>query len=166
MKRKTIKLISLIVIVILVFGIYKCCRNKKINYVALEEGFYTYSDYLNDYLNTNNKLKSYNKYITIDNIIDKINSNSKIKKDLRESDLVTLLINNKNNLSKIEEVRKYAKKELIVIGHNDIGNTCIKYKCEYIKIDEDISPKDAIRDLSFPTTAIAKLDFKDLDFNS
>ena len=78
MKRKTIKIISLVIIVLLVFLIYKC-KDKKINYVALEEGFYTYSDYLNDYLNTNNKIKTYKKYITIDNIIDKINSNSKIK---------------------------------------------------------------------------------------
>ena len=142
MKRKTIKLISLLVIIISVFGIYKWCRNKKINYVALEEGFYTYSDYLNDYLNLNNKIKNYNKYITIDNIIDKINNNPKIKKDLREADLVTLLINNKNNLSKIKEVRKYAKKELIVITNDDIEDICIKYKCKFIKIYENISPKE------------------------
>ena len=142
MKKKIIELISLFIIVILVFLIYGCFRNKKINYVALEEGFYTYSDYINDYLNTNNKIKTYNKYITIDNIIDKINNNSKIKKELRESDLVTLLINDKNNLSKIKEVRKYAKKELIVITNDDIEDICIKYKCKYLKIGGNISPKE------------------------
>ena len=142
MKKRLKKILILLVISILVFGIYKCFRNKKINYVALEEGFYTYSDYLNDYLNINNKIKTYNKYITVDNIIDKINSHSKIKKDLRESNLVTLLINDKDNLAKIKEVRKYAKKELIVITHSEIKDICIKYKCKYLKINNDISPKE------------------------
>lgn len=102
---------------LLIFGIYKINNNNKINYIALGDSLaigqnpyneigYGYSDYINNYLDKNNKLNLYSKnyaqsgYKTIDLLNDiknnkKININNKnigLKESLRESDLVTISI--------------------------------------------------------------------------
>ena len=137
MKRKIIKLLSLLLIVLSVYEIYNNFKVNKINYVSLEEGITSYGDYLNDYLK--DKIRTDNKYPSM-NIAYKIKNNNKIKRNLRESDLVTYLTNNNNLETKLKEIRKYAKKDLIVIGYYDIGNLCITYRCKYIKINKESNP--------------------------
>ena len=147
MKRRLIKIISLLFIVLLVFEIYYFFKSSKINYIALgdsitlgindySENNYSFSDYLKDYLNSNKRLSYYKNYAKkdskIENIIDDIKYKTKLKKDLRESNLVTISIGMKdllegrkvNNLlydmeTCIKEARKYAKQELIIIGYYD-----------------------------------------------
>ena len=140
MKRKIIKLLSLIFIVLLVFIIYTFCKSNKINYVALEETIPSYSDYIYDYLQDKDLIRTYHKYVSIKNIDERIRINNSIKKDLRESDLVTLFINDNNIENKLKEIRKYAKNALIIIGYKDsitIKKLCRKYKCKYIKLNEN-----------------------------
>ena len=154
--RKIIKLTILGIIILIVFWIYVCAKNNKIYYVVLGDTIstgmnpygkkdYGYSDYLKDSL----KIRYYKNYskennTTID-IIEDIKYKPKIKKDLRESNLVTLTIgltdfNNsienktidvnkildlKDNINKIipnidktlKELRKYAKEKIIIIGY-------------------------------------------------
>ena len=136
-------------------------KNDKINYIALGDSLaagmnpygeigYSYTDYLADHLKRNKKLSYYTKeyaqssYKTID-IIKDININNKLKKDLRESDLITLSIGGNDLLERIKinrldvnnllilkedvikilpkleecikEIRKYAKEQIIIIGY-------------------------------------------------
>ena len=140
MKRKIIKLLSLIFIILLVFIIYTFCKSNKINYVALEETIPSYSDYIYDYLQDKDLIRTYHKYVSIKNIDERIRINNSIKKDLRESDLVTLFINDNNIENKLKEIRKYAKNDLIIIGYKDnitIKKLCGQYKCKYIKLNEN-----------------------------
>lgn len=158
-KRKL--LIILILIIFSIFTIYSLFRSNKINYIALGDSVaegrnpygeigYGYTDFLKDYLSKKKTLNSYTKkytksgYVSQD-IINLINTNSNLKKDLRESDLVTISIgandflhsinlkeisitNIKELKSKItmvlpnienciKTVRKYAKEDLIIVGY-------------------------------------------------
>lgn len=159
--KKNIKYIVLFLIVITIFGIHYFFKNDKINYIALGDSLaegmnpygevgYSYTDYFADYLKDNSRLSYYTKkytksgYTTID-VIKELEINSLLKKDLRESDLVTIsigandfldsidtknldinnILNLKNKIESIlptldnciKEVRKYAKEDMIIIGY-------------------------------------------------
>lgn len=162
MKKKNImKYIILIGLLFIVFGIYQLFKTDKINYIALgdsvAEGMnpygevgYSYADYFADSLKEKNMLSYYTKkyaqsgYTTKD-LIEQIEINNSLKKDLRESDLVTVSIGANDFLRKIhlqnlsiddllelkpkvtnifpdikkcmEEIRKYAKEDIIIIGY-------------------------------------------------
>lgn len=115
--KKYGKIIFLLVVIILTLLIYKLTYHKGYNYVALGDGLavgvnsygeenYGYSDYVKDYLNNNEFLKSYIKNFavssyTIDDLKEDIDNNKRIsinneevsiRKVLRESDLVTISI--------------------------------------------------------------------------
>lgn len=159
--KKSLKIIILLVILLIIFIIYTFFKNDKINYIALGDSLaigmnsyneigYSYTDYLAEYLKENNKLSYYTKKYAnsgyrAKDLINQIRLNNKIKKDLRESNLVTVSIggndlldninindiNIKNilkqkqainkvipNIEKcIKEIRKYAKQDLIIIGY-------------------------------------------------
>ena len=145
MKRRIIKIISLLFIVLLVFEIYYFFKSSKINYIALGDSIvlglnnygeidYSYTDYLKDYLNSNKNLAYYKKYAKQDNriedILEDIKYKMELKKDLRESNLVTISIGMRDLLDEknvdnmvldmdkcINEIRKYAKQKLIIIGY-------------------------------------------------
>ena len=161
MKKKLLKLASLIIIVILVFEIYTVGKTNKLYYVPLGDSIalgqnpygetgYSYADYLKDYLKKHKKLSYYTKEYpksgyTTENILSDIYNNPKLKKDLRESDLVTLSIGANDLLHKISfhdveitkllklkaevkkiipnlnnclrEIRKYAKGKIIIVGY-------------------------------------------------
>lgn len=161
MKRKLIKILSLIIIILTIFGIYHYFKTDKIYYIALGDSLaegmnpygeigYSYTDYFKDNLKENNKLSYYTKEYakssyTSKDIITEIKINNKLKKDLRESDLVTISIGandffhkiNKNSLDVneilslkdivtnvlpdisacIKEIRKYAKEDMIIVGY-------------------------------------------------
>lgn len=159
--KKIIKLSVIIVLLLTIFIIYNISKTDKLNYIALGDSLaegmnpygeigYSYTDYLADYLKSNNKLSSYTKkytksgYIT-DNIINDISTNNELKKDLRESNLVTISIGANDFLKNvnfremtvdnikdikssindvfpkiektIKEVRKYAKNKIIIVGY-------------------------------------------------
>ena len=161
MKKKVILFCSLFLIGILVFSIYYLFKDNKLNYVALgdsvAEGMnpygelgYSYADFLADNLKKRGKLSSYTKkyaksgYVTSD-VISDIRMNQNLKKDLRESDLVTIsigandflrsintkdidvnqLLDLKSNITSImpsideciREVRKYAKEKVMIVGY-------------------------------------------------
>ena len=159
--KKYSKYIVMLLIVISIFGIYYFFKNDKLNYIALGDSLaegmnpygevgYSYTNYFADYLKDNNKLSYYtNKYTksgyTSSDLIKEIETNNLLKKDLRESDLVTVSIGandflNSINLTKlditkipnlkdkvipiipnldncIKEIRKYAKEDVLIIGY-------------------------------------------------
>lgn len=158
--KKYVKYIVLIIIILSIFGIYYFFKNDKLNYIALGDSLveginsygekgYSYSDYLVNYFKENNKLSYFNKYAksgyrTID-IINDIRIKNDLKKDLRESNLVTISIGandflnsfnirnlDRNNILElknivinilpdvedcIKEIRKYAKQDIIIVGY-------------------------------------------------
>lgn len=159
--KRMLKYLVLIIIVISVFLIYILFKNDKINYIALGDSLaegvnsygevgYSYTDYYADYLDENNKLSYYTKeytesgYTTLD-IIKELETNNTMKKDLRESNLVTISIGANDLLNKIKienlnvneiltlkkeispilidlescikEIRKYAKEDIVVVGY-------------------------------------------------
>lgn len=160
-KKKLSKLLILAVISLIVFSIYTFFKTEKINYIVLgdflAEGInpygevsYSYADFLKEELEDNNKLSYFTKQYTksgytTEDLTKEINNNPNLKKDLRESDLVTvsigandlinsinfknLNINNileiKNKVSEIlpnleeciKNIRKYAKEDIIIIGY-------------------------------------------------
>ena len=161
MKKKIIKFSFFLLIILIVFTIYHYGKNDKKNYIALGDSItegmnpygeinYSYSDYVKEELNHKKLLRYYSKeyaksgYTTID-VINSIKNNNTLKKDLRESNLVTISIGandflhriNKNSLdvneliklkSKLEdifpnvdeclnEIRKYAKEDIIIVGY-------------------------------------------------
>lgn len=154
MKKKLIKILSLILVIILVFEIYTYGKSNKLYYVALGDSLtvglnsygkaeYGYTDYIKDYLVNSNKLRYYknyaqNGYETSD-IIKDISNNLVLKKDLRESDIVTLTIGANDFFHQIDlknlelksqigliipkiddclkEIRKYAQNKIIIIGY-------------------------------------------------
>jgi len=159
--KKYYKIIFLFLILAFVFSIYKLFPKQKLNYIALgdsvtegrnpygETGF-SYADFFYEKLKQEGKIKSYKKeyshsgYTTTDVINDIIRSGD-IKRDLRESDLVTISIGANDfldsldlknvNLANIDlyqknmesifpnieqcikEVRKYAKNKIYIIGY-------------------------------------------------
>ena len=160
MKTKLIKIISLLLIIILVFEIYTYGKSNKLYYVSIGDSLalglnpyneigYGYTDYIKDYLKTKDKLAYYKDYsqsgYTTDNIKKDIKNKLELKKDLRESDIVTLSIGANDLLyrmdfrnfdisrilelkpqinelipsldSCLKEIRKYAKQKIIIIGY-------------------------------------------------
>ena len=159
--KKYIKYIVFLLIIISIFLIYYLFNNDKINYIALGdslaeginpygEASYGYADYLAEELKDNNKLSYYTKKYTksgyrTSDLTKELVINNQLKKDLRESDLVTVSIgandflndfniknlninqilklkeNIKNILPNldncIKEIRKYAKEDVIIIGY-------------------------------------------------
>lgn len=160
-KKKIIKIISLVIICLIVFSIYTLFKTEKLNYIALGDSLaeginpygeesYSYTDFLKEELEDSHKLSYYTKEYTksgytTEDLTNEINNNANLKKDLRESDLVTVSIGandllgsiklkdiNINNIlelkSKVTEilpnleeciknVRKYAKEDVIIVGY-------------------------------------------------
>lgn len=159
--KKMLKILILILILLIVYLIYIFFKNDKLNYIALgdsvAEGMnpygeigYSYTDYIANYLKKEKKLSYYTKkytksgYIT-ENVINDIENNNELKKDLRESDLVTISIGANDFLKHIKigemsvdnireiktkiatvfpnieetikEVKKYAKNQVIIVGY-------------------------------------------------
>ena len=109
MKRKRlIKSIVFLILLLCVFGIYQIFKTDQINYIALGDSLaegmnpygeveYSYTDYVADGLKAKKQLASYTKKYTksgytTEDVITQINNNLNLKKDLRESDLVTVSI--------------------------------------------------------------------------
>ncbi len=159
--KKYYKIIFLFIVFLFVFSIYKLFPKQKLNYIALGDSVaegrnpygetgYGYADYFYQQLKENGKIKNYTKkyshsgYTTTD-VINDIIRDGNIKRDLRESDLVTISIgandflhsiNLKNvdignialyrkNIESIfpsiddciKEVRKYAQNKIYIIGY-------------------------------------------------
>ncbi|MDD5888162.1 MAG: SGNH/GDSL hydrolase family protein [bacterium] len=116
-QKKFLKLLIFIIVCLLIFWIFKKNNHNNINYTALGDSFalgenaygqidYGYSDYVKDYLNTNNKLNKYiksfsKKDASIESLYQDIALNKKIilnnkeiniKQTLRESNIVTISI--------------------------------------------------------------------------
>ena len=160
MKKKLIKLISLIFIIILVFEIYTYGKSDKLYYVAIGDSLsaginpygkieYGYNDYIKDYLNKKKHLAYYKNYgksgYETNDIKEELNYNLKLRKDLRESDLVTISIGANDLLHRLDfrnfeisrllelkdqvrliipnldnclkEIRKYAKEKIVIVGY-------------------------------------------------
>lgn len=159
--KKMLKILILILLLLIVYLIYIFFKNDKLNYIALgdsvAEGMnpygeigYSYTDYIANYLKKEKRLSYYTKkytksgYIT-ENVINDIENNNELKKDLRESDLVTISIGANDFLKHIKigemsvdnireiktkiatvfpnieetikEVKKYAKNQVIIVGY-------------------------------------------------
>ena len=176
---KKYKLLFYILVILLIFIIYHYVNDDKINYVALGDNIangenpygsidYSYTDYLADYLRDNNILREYlNEFVENnmntdrlilevlnDKQIAKKNKKYNLKQELRDSDLVTISVGQKeindnikiyniNNslldLNKIEkllrEIRKYAKNKIIFIGYY---NPYLNNDYESMKVGEII----------------------------
>ncbi len=138
--RKHVKLIIFIIICLLIFIIYTRNNKNNINYVSLGDGFslgidsydiidYGYSDYIKDYLSSEQLLNKYIKSfsskemsiemlhdcILLNKNVDLATQNINIKESLREARLITitiglndllyqLSINNNLTSSKIDEI--------------------------------------------------------------
>ena len=157
------KIILIILIIISLFIIYKFNEKKLIDYINIGDSIsigknsygnktYGYNDYLKEYLKNNELLHKYNNYFSKDNykIEDLTNDiiNNKtilyndkslnLKKELRESDIVTIsigmdelvsILNTNNNIqesinnliNKMDKLIKnmclYAKNKIILIGY-------------------------------------------------
>ena len=160
MKKRQRLLLMIILIIVSIFSIYKLFYNDKVSYIALGDSLaeginpygergYSYADFIADNIKSKNKLKFYTKKYSesgykIEDVINELNDIS-LRKELRESDLVTISIGandflariNKNNLNInditnykeivtelipgidncIKEIRKYAKKDLVIVGY-------------------------------------------------
>lgn len=159
--KKYYKIFFLIAILLFVFSIYKLFPKNKLNYVSLGDSVaegrnpygetgYSYADYLYEKLNEDGKIKYYTKayshsgYTTTD-VINDIIRDGNIKRDLRESDLVTISVGANDFLDSIDlknvditnivtyrqniesifpkidecikEVRKYAQNNIYIIGY-------------------------------------------------
>lgn len=149
--KKIIKLLVLSLIIMLVYGIYYTFRSNKINYISLGDFISldnSYPKYLKEYLEDNKKLGYYKNYSNsnnaISNLIDDIKYKNEIKRDLRESNIVTLSIgindifnNDKSNINNkiknlilkldicLKEIKKYAKNKIILVGFYNIDNKAI-----------------------------------------
>lgn len=157
------KLIIFILIVLFIFFTYFFFKDEKLNYVSLGDSVaaghnpygqlgYGYTDYIKDYLESNNKLKDYanfavSGYMTKD-VINDIKNNREITIDnrtrnirevLRESNVVTISIGANDFMSGItlnsldlNDIDKYLKK--IDGVSQDIDET-LKIVREYAKQD-------------------------------
>ena len=157
--KKIIKLIILIILSLSVYYIYKDNYNSNVKILNIGDGVamginsygiddYSYADYYKDLISTSDKKIEVNeKYTyqeqTIKMFLEKLKSDSKIKKDLISSHIVIIClgyndllykvsvernINNsklnriindieKDNNEMIKEIRKYYKEKIIVIGY-------------------------------------------------
>ncbi len=160
-KKKIIKCLALLLLVFCVFEIYIFFKTDKLNYIALGDSLaegrnpygeigYSYTDYFADYLSKKTGLSYYTKQYaksgyTTEDVIKELEINNHLKRDLRESDLVTIsigandflhninlkeldihhLLDLKNNVIQIlpdienciKNIRKYAKEDIIIIGY-------------------------------------------------
>lgn len=160
-KKKIIKYLVLLILTVCVFGIYSFFKNEKLNYIALGDSLaegmnpygevgYSYADYFADFLKDENRLAYYSKQYTksgytTQDITKELTINNNLKRDLRESDIVTVSIGandflnsidlknlNVNNILElkstvtailpnletcIESIRKYAKEDILIIGY-------------------------------------------------
>lgn len=159
---KKLKIIFYCFVILLIFIIYTVTNDKKISYIALGDSVanglnpygtidYSYTDYIGDYLRSNGILKKYiNEFTENDSDFEKMllqivndmyakynNKKISLKKELRESDIVTISIgqqdlNNKlstyYDFNKISfdtkifreillQIKKYAKNKIIVVGY-------------------------------------------------
>lgn len=151
-------LLLIIVITTVVFIIYTTIYHKKVNYVIIGDSLsmginpynekgYGFKDYIIEYYKEKNEYKSHKEYVkkemTMDDILIELKINLDLKKDLRESHLVTITLGLYDFLDKIEEfeiknikeykeeikkliakqdqtlkeIRKYAKNKIILIGY-------------------------------------------------
>lgn len=159
--NKLTKYLVFLILSVCVFGIYYFFKNEKLNYIALGDSLaegmnsygeigYSYTDYFAESLKKKNRLSYYSKEYTkngykTEDIIKEIEINNNLKKDLRESDLVTVSIGandllnsinfknlNANNILElkskvililpsldecIKEIRKYAKEDIVIMGY-------------------------------------------------
>ena len=123
-------LIMTIAIIVSIFTMYQLFYDNKISYIALGDSLaegrnpygeigYGYTDFIADNLKENDKLKYYTKKYTksgykVQDIMDELDNDSELKRDLREAELVTISIGandflariNKNNLD-IKEISNY-----------------------------------------------------------
>lgn len=146
------KTIGFLVIVLVIFLIYIFVNDNRINYVVLGDSValgvnpygevgYSYTDYIRDYLDSNNRLKSYIKDFAVSgyttrNILDDLYNNKEVSVDditynirheLREADLVTISIGandfikdlSLNNLD-LDNIDKYKEKVDEVIEDIDL----------------------------------------------
>lgn len=160
-KKKVIKYLIILTLLVCVFAIYHFCKTEKLNYIALgdsvAEGMnpygevgYSYTDYFAELLKKENRLAYYTKKYTksgytTEDVITALETNSNLKRDLRESDLVTISIGANDFLHSIDlkslninsildlkskvtqilpdieeciqNVRKYAKEDIIIVGY-------------------------------------------------
>lgn len=160
-RKKLIKYGVLLVLLLSVFGIYTIFKTDRLNYIALGDSLaegmnpygevgYSYTDYFADSLKEKDLLSYYTKKYTksgytTQNLIAEITTNNHLKKDLRESKLVTVSIGandflksfrienlDVNNILELkpkvtsifpniekcmEEIRKYAKGDIIIVGY-------------------------------------------------
>lgn len=159
--KKYDKIFFFLAILLFVFSIYQLFPKNKLNYIALGDSVaegrnpygetgYSYADYLYERFNADGKIKYYTKayshsgYTTTD-IVNEIIREGTIKRDLRESDLVTISIGANDFLDSIDltnvditnlldyrkkiesilpsvedcirEVRKYAKNKIYLVGY-------------------------------------------------
>lgn len=137
---RKIKLLTLIILSISVFFIYRYTNHHNINYTTLGDSLshgidcygrvdYGYSDYIKDYLIENNKLKLYsNEYtkedMTIDNLYNTLlttekmtdnNKNSNIKMILRDTDYLTMSIGLNDLLYKLSLTSDFTEENLNII---------------------------------------------------
>ena len=126
---KLLKIIPLIIIILIVHLIYKNNNYKNISYLSIGDlslynnkyrMTYTYNMYLKDYLKEKNKLNNYYSYykkdLTINDTLNAIKLNKKIKsiglkRILRESSIITITIGNsdlilEDNINGIYEEEK------------------------------------------------------------
>ncbi len=126
---KLLKIIPLIIIILIVHLIYKNNNYKNISYLSIGDVSlynnkyrmtYTYNMYLKDYLKEKNKLNNYYSYykkdLTINDTLNAIKLNKKIKsiglkRILRESSIITITIGNsdlilEDNINGIYEEEK------------------------------------------------------------
>lgn len=160
-KKKITKYLVLLILVLSVFGIYYFFKTEKLNYIALGDSLaegknpygevgYSYTDYFAEFLKDKNKLSYYTKKYTksgytTNELTAALEINNDLKRDLRESDLVTVSIGandflnsmnikdlNVNNILElkttivkilpdlencIKNIRKYAKEDVIIVGY-------------------------------------------------
>lgn len=151
MKKKIIIILLCILPIII---IYKSTYVNKNDYLALGDGLslgwthygtigYGYTDYIRDYLDKKDKLKTYNKSfseknITVVELISKIESNEKtinnskevhIQKSIHDSEIITLSIGN-NEISNIIKFTKNSKESYVQM--NKIINK-INYLLELLR---------------------------------
>lgn len=137
---RKLKLLTLIILSLSVFFVYKYTNHNNINYTTLGDGLakgidcygridYGYSDYIKDYLKDINKLKNYsNEYTKEDMTIEQLhntilmakkmdndNTNSNINQILRDTDYLTMTIGLNDLLYKLSLTSDFTTENLDII---------------------------------------------------
>lgn len=135
-----IKLLIFLLCVIPIFFIYKITYVDKYDYLALGDGLslgwthyatigYGYTDYVNDYLNTHKKLKTFNKSYseknkTVNELIIDIEKNKKtinsgktiyIQQAITDAEVITISIGN-NEISNILKFTQNSKESYVLLN--------------------------------------------------